>query len=146
MRIRTSLVLAIMAAAILSVPSAEAHHRPGPCDLHQQPDESIRHFSTRRIVCAVEEFGPLRGGTERAVCIADRESGLDPKASSPTGMYLGLYQHAAEHWPVRYEGYTDPLWELSDSALRGRSNSIVTIRMVAEAGGWGAAGWPRGEC
>ena len=96
--------------------------------------------------CAVDTLGPVPGGSDRAICIAKRESGLNPKAESATGVYLGLYQHAAEYWEWRYDTYTEPAWDLPTSALKGRTNSIVTIRMVVEAGTWGAAGWPRGDC
>jgi hypothetical protein len=123
-----------------------ARRQVGPCELQQEIGEPLRHFSKRRIACAVEEFGPVPGGKQRAICIAERESGLNPKASSKTGMYLGLFQHSATYWPSRYEAYTDPGWGVPDSALHGRANSIVTIRMVASAGGWGVAGWRRGEC
>lgn len=138
--------LAFAVALALLAPVASAEDRPGPCDLHRLDDEPIEAFSIRRITCAVERFGPVPGGVERAVCIADRESHLRPKASSPTGMYLGLYQHAAEYWPARYEANTHPNWELPESALSGRTNSIVTIKMVVKAGTWGEAGWARGEC
>ena len=49
-------------------------------------------------------------------------------------------------WPARYDGYTQPVWELSRRALNGRTNAIVTIRMVAAFGTWHEAGWPPEEC
>jgi hypothetical protein len=113
----------------------------GPCDLSRRSSESTQHFMRRRISCAVDRFGPVGGGTARAICIAKRESGLDPSAKSATGMYLGLYQHAATMWPARYKRWTNASWSLSKRALSGRSNSIVTIRMVHAFGGWKAAGW-----
>ena len=95
----------------------------------------------------MERFGPVPGGKERAICIARRESGLDPSAtSSPTGEYLGLYQHDRDMWAARYDGYTQPVWELSRRALNGRTNAIVTIRMVADIGTWHEAGWPPKDC
>jgi hypothetical protein len=140
-------VILVAVAALLPMGSPGlARRQAGPCELQQQVNEPMRHFSKRRISCAVEMFGPVPGGVERAICVAERESGLNPKASSPTGMYLGLYQHAAVYWPDRYETYTEPEWGVPDRALHGRANSIVTIRMVAAAGGWGVAGWRRGGC
>jgi hypothetical protein len=107
----------------------------------------VQNFSKRRIVCAVELFGPVPGGTQRAICIAKRESGLDPTAtSSPTGEYRGLYQHDRDFWPRRYEKHTKPVWDLSPRALNGRTNAIVTIRMVSYYGTWNAAGWPPKDC
>ena len=62
----------------------------------------------------MDRFGPVPGGQDRAICIARRESGLDPTAtSSPTGEYRGLFQHDRDLWPARYDRYTEPAWELS---------------------------------
>jgi hypothetical protein len=127
--------------------SAFAHHIPGPCDFHRLDGESIQHFSKRLIVCAVDRFGPVPGGTARAICIAKRESGLYPSAtSSPTGQYRGLYQHDRDFWPWRFDAFTLPKWDLSPRALNGRTNAIVTIRMVSHYGTWNAAGWPPKDC
>jgi hypothetical protein len=149
-RPRTSslpVALFLMALCTLVLPtSVSATDQPGPCDLHQRDGETTHHLMKRRIACAVDRFGPVPGGVERAICIARRESGLNPRASSETGMYLGLYQHAAEYWPARYAVNTNDAWELPESALNGRSNSIVTIRMVVKLGSWDDAGWARGDC
>jgi hypothetical protein len=119
----------------------------GPCDFNRLDGETIQHLSKRRIVCAVERFGPVPGGTQRAICIAKRESGLYPAAmSQPTGEYRGLYQHDRDLWPARYDKYTLPAWELSPRVLNGRTNAIVTIRMVADVGTWRRAGWPPKDC
>lgn len=142
-------VLALTAATILALAPAalvRAHHLAGPCDLHQLNGETIEHFSKRHIRCAVDRFGAVPGGADRAICIAKRESGLIPTAESLTGQYLGLFQHIATAWPDRYATWTKPAWDLSTSALSGRTNAIVTIRMVHAAGGWAAAGWPVGDC
>jgi hypothetical protein len=140
-------VLSIAALVLCSwVVPAFAHHAPGPCDFHRIDGETVQHFSARQIRCAVDTFGPVPGGSARAVCIADRESGLLPDAESLTGMYLGLYQHSAADWDRRYDTYTKPAWELPTSALKGRTNAIVAIRMVVAAGTWRAAGWPPGDC
>lgn len=118
----------------------------GPCDLARRSSESTQHVSRRRIACAVDRFGPVGGGAPRAICIAKRESGLDPSAKSATGKYLGLYQHSATMWPDRFKRWTQRSWALSRRALNGRSNSIVTIRMVHALGGWKVAGWPIQHC
>ncbi len=138
---------ALVAVVVFGATPATARHRPGPCDFHRRDDESVRAFSKRRIVCAVSRFGPVPGGRERAICIARRESGLDPTATSqPTGEYRGLYQHDRDYWAWRYDRFTRPVWELSRRALNGRSNAIVSIRMVFAFGTWKGAGWPRREC
>jgi hypothetical protein len=140
-------VVLLLVGVLLGATPAIARHRPGPCDFHRLDGESERAFARRRIVCAVERFGPVPGGTERAICIARRESGLYPNAtSSPTGEYRGLYQHDRDLWPGRYDRYTRAVWELSPRPLNGRTNAIVTIRMVFDLGSWNAAGWPPEEC
>lgn len=146
-RTGSAVVTLLVVAGSLAATPAAAHHRPGPCDFHRLDGESVQHYSRRRIVCAVERFGPVPGGVERAICIARRESGLDPTAtSSPTGEYRGLFQHDRDFWPARYDRYARPVWELSSSALNGRTNAIVTIRMVADIGTWHEAGWPPKDC
>jgi hypothetical protein len=137
----------LIGGVLLGGTPADAHHLAGPCDFHPLDGESVRHFARRRVVCAVELFGPIPGGARRAVCIARRESGLIPTATSePTGQYRGLYQHDRDFWPARYQKYTLPAWELSPHALNGRTNAIVTIRMVFDAGTWWQAGWPPKDC
>jgi hypothetical protein len=140
-------ILVLIAGVLLGGMPAAAHHLPGPCDFHRLDGESVRHFARRRVVCAAELFGPIPGGARRAVCIARRESGLIPTATSePTGQYRGLYQHDRDFWPARYQKYTLPAWELSPRVLNGRTNAIVTIRMVFDTGTWWQAGWPPKDC
>ena len=148
MRTRSAIaVLTLVSSVLLGATPAHAHHVPGPCDFHRLDDESERAFAKRRIICAVERFGPVPGGSERAICIARRESGLDPSATSePTGQYRGLFQHDRDMWAARYAEYTRPAWELSPRALNGRTNAIVTVRMVFKIGTWRNAGWPPKEC
>lgn len=148
MRTRSAIAALMLVIGVLfGATPAFAHHSPGPCDFHRRDDESTRSFAKRRIVCAVERFGPVPGGQERAICIARRESGLDPSATSePTGQYRGLFQHDRDMWPARFAEYTRPAWELSPRALNGRTNAIVTIRMVFKIGTWRNAGWPPREC
>jgi hypothetical protein len=107
----------------------------GPCALARGVGEAIQDFSIRVITCAADRW-PVEGGAEKAICIARRESGLIPTASSPTGMYVGLFQHSAADWPRRYAEWTKPVWQLKENPYNGRTNAIVTIRM-ANAEGWG---------
>ena len=148
MRTRSAIaVLALVIGVLFGATPAFAHHVPGPCDFHRRDDESTQAFSKRRIVCAVERFGPVPGGQQRAICIARRESGLNPSATSqPTGQYRGLFQHDRDMWPALFTEYTRPAWELSPRALNGRTNAIVTIRMVFKIGTWRDAGWLPKEC
>ena len=138
---------AVAAGSFLPATDAAAHWLTGPCALTQAPTESIQHLSAREITCAVQQFGPVPGGAKRAICIARRESGLNPTAASrPTGMYVGLYQHLAAAWPARFTGWTSPAWRLPSSPFSARTNAIVTIRMVQAMGRWPTAGWPARGC
>jgi hypothetical protein len=107
----------------------------GPCALFRLEGEAIQDFSKRLIECAADRW-PVEGGAEKAICIADRESGLIPTASSPSGMYVGLFQHSAADWARRYDEWTRPYWRLKENPYNGRTNAIVTMRMV-NAEGWG---------
>jgi hypothetical protein len=142
----TAVVLAVLGTLFVGPATSHAVILWGPCSFQRLDGETIQHFSARRVRCAAKVFGPVPGGGATAVCIARRESGLDPRAESLTGMYLGLFQHSAAAWPDRYVTWTYPLWGLPTSALSGRTNAIVTIRMVHATGGWKAAGWRRKTC
>lgn len=132
-----AIVAAILVApATLLATPASAHHQAGPCDVHRRDAETVRSHSTRLIRCAVAEW-EVPGGAEKAICIAEAESHLNPKAVSEDGAYVGLFQHSAETWPDRFAAWTEEGWELDPRALSGRSNAIVTIRMV-NANGWGS--------
>ena len=132
-----------LVASLIVAGSASAHPLgvrttapvPGPCPLVRTAGETIQDFSTQLIECAATRW-PVPGGADRAICIAQRESGLIPTASSPTGEYVGLFQHLAAAWPDRYAEWTRPGWQLKPSPLNGRTNAIVTMRMV-NADGWG---------
>ena len=107
----------------------------GPCALTRVSGEAIQDFSSQLIQCAATHW-PVPGGADKAICIAQRESGLIPTAASATGEYVGLFQHLASAWPDRYTEWTRPSWQLRPSPLNGRTNAIVTLRMV-NADGWG---------
>jgi hypothetical protein len=145
-RFLAAIVTLPLLLAVTTTASPAVSPSTGPCDLTRGSSETTHHYMRRRITCAVDRFGPVGGGASRAICIAKRESGLDPTAKSATGKYLGLYQHSAKLWPDRFKQWTRKAWGLSDRALSGRSNSIVTIRMVHAIGGWKAAGWPIKRC
>ena len=137
--------VALLASALLGGSAASARpidvaRRTGPCAFTRAVDETVQHFSKRVIGCAVTRW-TVPGGASRAVCIAKHESGLVPTASSPSNNYLGLFQHSAAYWPSRYADWTRPIWALRTSALNGRTNAIVAVRMAHASGGWRAAGW-----
>ena len=147
----TSALLAV--ATTVGLPLAQGRGRPprasagppGPCALIRNGGETVQDFSARLITCAAATWS-VPGGAHRAICIARRESGLVPHATSPNGRYLGLFQHSAKYWPGRYDDWTKPDWQLRTSALNGRTNAVVTIRMVHGIGRWVTAGWPAKGC
>ncbi len=150
--IRTAAAVALGGAIVASLFATPALASPagsrslprtvGPCALTRNDGETIQGFATRIIQCAADKW-PVPGGADKALCIAQRESGLNPAASSATGEYLGLFQHSAAAWPDRYTEWTRPVWGLKQSALNGRTNAIVTMRMV-NADGWGP--WSGAGC
>lgn len=121
---------------------AEGTRVAGPCALVRESGEAIQDFSIRLITCAADKW-PAEGGAEKAICIAQRESGLIPTASSQTGMFVGLFQHSAADWPRRYDEWTRPSWQLKENPYNGRTAAIVTLRM-ANAEGWAA--WAGAGC
>ena len=133
-----ALALSLLAAtpASAGLPRTTTPPAPGPCALVRSVGEAIQDFSIRIITCAADKW-PVEGGADKAICIARRESGLIPTASSATGMYVGLFQHSAADWPNRYAQWTRPSWQLKENPYNGRTNAIVTMRM-ANAQGWGA--------
>lgn len=144
------LVLALALPGALQVaaarPPGSATPLPGPCPL-AHPDTNalvaMQTWSRALIRCAADRW-PVPGGAKRAICIARRESGLNPRARSPHKLYLGLFQHSAKDWKRRFRVWTVPSWQLGPSALNPRTNAIVTMRMVHAARSWSA--WGRKGC
>jgi hypothetical protein len=136
-----TLVGMALAASLWLAPSASARPTgptrvPGPCALARLGGESVQHLSARLIRCAATKW-PVPGGAAKAICIARHESGLVPTASSATGQYLGLFQNARKYWPANYRNYTKRPWALKRTALNGRTNAIVSVRMAHDP----AVGW-----
>ena len=142
--VAASSALLVAPAAHAEVSTSHAVHRTGagPCALPRPAEESIQDYSKDLIRCAAAQW-PVPGGAARAICVARRESGLVPTTSSPGGAYVGLFQHLASAWQERYQEWADPGWGLKDDPLNGRTNTIVTIRMV-NADGW--APWSGTGC
>jgi hypothetical protein len=140
--IALAVVLASPALASTTGPRAQPTRVAGPCALAREDGETIQDFSIRLITCAADRW-PVPGGADKAICIARRESGLVPTASSPTGEYVGLFQHSAAAWPDRYAEWTRPVWQLKENPFNGRTASVVTLRMV-NADGWGP--WSGAGC
>jgi hypothetical protein len=143
-RRRIARMVAVSAAVLVLGPlvtPASAHHRPGPCDFHRGADETVRKHMRDLIRCASERW-ETKGGPALAICIARRESGLQPTAGA-SGPFIGLFQHTRAYWRERYETWSWQGWDLKRTALNGRTNAIVTMRMVGNHG-WGA--WGGASC
>jgi hypothetical protein len=147
----TTLICGVAAFSLLAACPALASpagtHVPpqrvsGPCAIVREDGEAIQDFSIRLITCAADRW-PVPGGADQAICIARRESGLVPTASSPSGEFVGLFQHSAAAWPDRYAEWTRPVWQLKENPFNGRTASVVTMRMV-NVDGWGA--WSGAGC
>ena len=152
MKTATAMTVLAVATILMRAPIASAQPAigatttpAGPCPLVKSPTETVQRYSKRMIRCAAATWS-VPGGAAKGICIARRESGLVPRARSTTGRYLGLYQHSAAYWPVRYADWTVPTWHLRTTALSGRTNTVVTFRMVHGLGGWSSAGWPVHGC
>jgi hypothetical protein len=93
------------------------------------------HEISLTIRCAVVHF-PVYGGFDKALSVAQCESGLNELAWNPNG-HGGVYQQAISSWPYRLRTLGPPWWGLRPSIFNGRSNVVVSIRQ-AHLYGWGA--------
>ncbi|MEX2275822.1 MAG: hypothetical protein WEA10_09725 [Actinomycetota bacterium] len=116
-----------------SAPSADAARRV-PRDLCKYEWKRSDRQVKRTIRCAVQRWR-VRGGVRKAMSIARRESGFEPRAYNSAGPYLGVYQHVRRYWSSRARQYG----MAGKSAFNGRANVLVSIRM-AHKHGWGPWG------
>ena len=132
--------LALMAVAMPPFASVAvaATDPPGPCAIPRAEGETVRAHSRELIRCAVQRWS-VPGGSAVALCIAKRESGLIPTATSGDGLNKGLFQQHVNYWDGNYDNYTVPSWKLKHGILNGRTNTIVSIRMAHDIG-WGPWG------
>ncbi len=86
----------------------------------------------RRLIRCAEERWSVPGGAAKALDVARCEAGFEPDAYSSGN--AGVYQHATRYWPGRARTWGFDGW----SVYNGRTNVIVTLRMVHRAGwdGW----------
>ena len=76
MRTGSAATLLLLVAGVLLGPTPAApHHLAGPCDSHRFDGGSDQTFSRRRIICAVERFGPVPGGSLQPPGAAGHETG-----------------------------------------------------------------------
>lgn len=99
----------------------------------------VRSTVKATIWCAVHKWS-VEGGPRKAVLIARRESGLNPKAYNPTGCSgygcKGVFQQSMRYWDGRWRSWGK---DTRNNAFNMRANVIVSIRM-AHIEGWGPWG------
>lgn len=93
---------------------------------------------TRRMIGCYARVMNAPGTVSFVLCIAQRESGLYPRATSPSGTYRGLFQQSENYWWGRYQAYGSHLFP---DIYNGRTNTVVSIRMAKARGGW-KGDWP----
>jgi hypothetical protein len=98
-------------------------------------DWSYREVSLT-IRCSVNHW-PVYGGFDKALSVAQCESGLNELAWNPNGPYGGVFQQSVSAWPYRFTRLAPAWWRLRPWVLNGRSNVVVSIKM-AHYYGWGA--------
>jgi hypothetical protein len=142
--VAAALVLAVGVGGLAAAPPAQAHHMPGPCDIHWWKAWHERHDvgPIKEIIrCAVAHWA-VPGGPAFALAVAACESGFRPDAYG--GGNAGVYQHRIPYWEGRYDTYTRPRWQLWPSVYNGRTNVIVSIRWVHAMWSWSP--WAAGAC
>lgn len=108
------------------------HEKIRPC---MQWDWRKGTYQTARMIRCYARVMNAPGTPSFVLCIAQHESGLRAKATSPSGTYRGLFQHSWRYWPQRYDwwGRNSHLYR---SVYNGRTNTVVSIRMAKAQGGW----------
>lgn len=133
--------LAVLAFDDSKARPAELSRRQTTCRVNEA-GRRWNHADVKRVIrCGNRHYDPP-GGVRMSLCVARNESGFGARAKSPSGTYLGVYQHSRHYWPERQRSYDHrhrdrgDIHEIADSALNARANVLVTLRM-AERGGWG---------
>mgnify|MGYP001347414794 FL=1 len=116
--------------------------RPKPAhSCHFWPRTS--HRTVVRIIRCAENHWPVPGGFEMALCIAQRESGLYPKAQNPTSSALGIYQVVQGTWDSWWRSAPDfrRWWHVGYDRSNPRNNVLMSVRKMSHEGlgPWGGA-------
>lgn len=109
--------------------TAKATAKPQPT-AKPAPSPSGATYTRDQVIAGIR--AGWSGNDDKAIDVADCESGLNPRASSPGGTYLGLWQFHIETWR-NYGGTGDP---------RDHSPQVQTqvAWSLFQDHGWGA--WP----
>jgi hypothetical protein len=128
----------IVTPALTATPAAAyenhyTHHQIDTC--HMRRNDRFNDAEVRDTIrCAARAFGV---SVTKSLNVAWCESKYKTDAYN-SGGYAGVYQQSIRYWPPRQNAY-DPgrgRWDIRESVRNGRSNVLVSIRMVRR-GGWG---------
>lgn len=130
-----SLALSTIAGAVEAAPR-EIQNRERWCrygSLDGQPGVNTKHEVRKTIVCFVERW-PV--DLEKVLAIAERESGLNPRAVNPTSGACGVFQAIPTYWPARVAKLNQqvPGVNAGPSCFNGRSNVATHVRMMHNSG------------
>jgi hypothetical protein len=130
---RLLVTLTLILGAFTIIPTASAHHNPGPCSFHWHTAyyDNGSTWGVRRIIrCAANRYGV---SVTTALRVADCESHFHPDAYGNGN--AGLFQHRLIYWAGRADRYLRDRWHIRPNVYGARANTLVTMRMV-RAGGW----------
>lgn len=98
-------------------------------------------FSTYEVQLTIHAAAVRLGVSEgRMLCIAQRESGLSPRAYNPSSGASGIFQHLRTYWAGRvaaYRAWAPPKLQIKATAspFSARANVLVSALMMRR-GGW----------
>jgi hypothetical protein len=139
-RHRRAIVATLVLTAIFAFPTAQAtavtrsgegsdlSAVTGTMDTICRIDWRQNTREVKRLIRCVA--GYYHVNADRALYVARRESGFNPKAYNAWSCAKGLYQHLCRYWPQRADAYGFD----DASAYNGRANVFVTMKMVKRYG------------
>lgn len=130
--IRRMILTVVMLTATIAVLSAPAYAATPVSKACTQPAKNASGVKAL-IKCAAPRLGV---STSTALAVAWRESHYQPGARNPSSGTCGVFQHMPRYWPERVRHF---YWGHDPSCFNGRTNVLVSLRMV-RAGGWGPWG------
>jgi hypothetical protein len=118
------LVITFLVTALLPA-AAHAGTVARSCPQPATGPESVKSL----IRCAAPKLGL---STSKALQVAWRESRYHPGARNNSSGTCGVFQHMPRYWPERVRRW---YWGTDPSCYDGRTNVLVSLRMV-RSGGW----------
>lgn len=135
-----ALALLLVAFLLAVVIATRASALPGQCRFqHLDKPTWTQHEEDATARCVVNRW-PVPGGLAKLKAVGECESGFNRLAVSPSGSYVGLFQHSLSSWPYRVRTYAPWGWTLRGRWQNSRTQLVVTVRMVR------ALGWSPWTC